>query len=132
MERPERESIERALGSMSSADKMVLSRLNENGMAWIVGGWVRDSLSGGNPDDMDIATTLTPEQIKSIFPRSLMVGASFGTVIVRLDGDVGGDSEWQVTTLRSEGDYSDGRRPGMVSFLEGGEENSGIFADLSR
>lgn len=132
MEQPERESIERALGSMSSADKMVLSRLNENGMAWIVGGWVRDSLSGGNPDDMDIATTLTPEQIKSIFPRSLMVGASFGTVIVRLDGDVGGDSEWQVTTLRSEGDYSDGRRPGMVSFLEGGEGNSGIFADLSR
>ena len=132
MEQPERESIERALGSMSSADKMVLSRLNENGMAWIVGGWVRDSLSGGNPDDMDIATTLTPEQIKSIFPRSLMVGASFGTVIGRLDGDVGGDSEWQVTTLRSEGDYSDGRRPGMVSFLEGGEGNSGIFADLSR
>ena len=50
MEQPERESIERALGSMSSADKMVLSRLNENGMAWIVGGWVRDSLSGGNPE----------------------------------------------------------------------------------
>ena len=49
MEQPERESIERALGSMSSADKMVLSRLNENGMAWIVGGWVRDSLSGGAP-----------------------------------------------------------------------------------
>ena len=70
-----RESIEYALGIMSSADKMVLSRLNEKGMAWIVGGWVRDSLSGGNPDDMDIATTY-PEQIKSIFPRSLMVGAS--------------------------------------------------------
>ncbi len=127
-----RESIEYALGSMSSADKMVLSRLNENGMAWIVGGWVRDSLSGGNPDDMDIATTHTPEQIKSIFPRSLMVGASFGTVIVRLDSDVGGDSEWQVTTLRSESDYSDGRRPGMVSFIGEGEGNSGILADLSR
>ena len=127
-----RESIKSALGSMSSADKMVLSRLNENGMSWIVGGWVRDSLSGGNPNDMDIATTLAPEQIKSIFPRSLMVGASFGTVIVRLDGDLGRDSEWQVTTLRSEGKYSDGRRPGVVSFLEEGEENSGILADLSR
>ena len=127
-----RESIDCALGSMSSADRMVLSRLNEKGMSWIVGGWVRDSLSGGNPDDMDIATTLTPAQIKSIFPRSLMVGASFGTVIVRLDGDFGGDSEWQVTTLRSEDEYSDGRRPGVVSFLEEGEENSGILADLSR
>ena len=127
-----RESIEFALGSLSSADKIVLSRLNQKGMAWIVGGWVRDSLSGGSPDDMDIATTLAPEIIKSIFPRSLMVGASFGTVIVRLDGDVGGDSQWQVTTLRSEGDYYDGRRPRTVKFLEGGEENSGIFADLSR
>ena len=58
-----RETIEYALGGMSSADKMVLSRLNENGMAWIVGGWVRDSLLGGNPDDMDIATTLTPEPV---------------------------------------------------------------------
>ena len=67
-------------------------------------------LSLEEPDDMDIATTLTPEQIKSIFPRSLMVGASFGTVIVRLDGDVGGDSEWQVTTLRSEDEYSDGKK----------------------
>lgn len=132
MEKSVRESIECALGGMSSADKMVLSRLNENGMAWIVGGWVRDSLSGGNPDDMDIATTLTPEQIKSIFPRSLMVGASFGTVLVRLDEDFEGDSEWQVTTLRTEGDYSDGRRPGTVSFIEEGEGNNGIFADLSR
>ena len=61
-----------------------------------------------------------------------MVGASFGTVIVRLDGDFGGDSEWQVTTSRSEDEYSDGRRPGVVSFLEEGEENSGILADLSR
>jgi len=127
-----RETIECALDSMSSADKMVLGRLNENGVAWIVGGWVRDSLSGGIPDDMDIATTHTPEQIKSIFPRSLMVGASFGTVIVRLDGEDCEGPEWQVTTLRSESDYSDGRRPGMVRFLEGGEGNSGIFADLSR
>ena len=44
MEESVRESIEYALGIMSSADKMVLSRLNEKGMAWIVGGWVRDSL----------------------------------------------------------------------------------------
>lgn len=127
-----RDSIESALGSMTGADKLVLGRLNENGMAWIVGGWVRDTLTGENPDDMDIASTLTPDQIKSIFPRSLMVGASFGTVIVRLDSAVGGGAEWQVTTLRSESDYSDGRRPGMVSFLEVGEGNSGILADLSR
>ena len=132
MEGPTRESIDRALGSLTSVDNIVLKRLGDNGKAWIVGGWVRDSLSGGSPGDMDIATTLNPEQIKSIFPKSLMVGASFGTVIVRLDDDLGDGSEWQVTTLRSEGEYSDGRRPGKVSFLEGGEENSGIIADLGR
>ena len=87
MEGPTRESIDRALGSLTSVDNIVLKRLGDNGKAWIVGGWVRDSLSGGSPEDMDIATTLNPEQIKSIFPKSLMVGASFGTVIVRLDDD---------------------------------------------
>ena len=127
-----RESIDHALGSLSSVDNIVLNGLRDNGKAWIVGGWVRDSLSGGDPEDMDIATTLNPEQIKAIFPKSLMVGASFGTVIVRLDDNLGDGLEWQVTTLRSEGDYSDGRRPSKVSFLEGGEGNSGIIADLSR
>lgn len=132
MEESLRECIGQALEGLSDADKLVISRLGEEGEAWIVGGWVRDSLSGGNPKDMDIATTLTPEQIKSIFPRSLMVGASFGTVVVRIDDNLGKGSEWQVTTLRSEGNYSDGRRPEKVSFLDVGEENSGIIEDLSR
>jgi len=120
MEESLRECIGQALEGLSDADKLVISRLGKEGEAWIVGGWVRDSLSGGNPKDMDIATTLTPEQIKSIFPRSLMVGASFGTVVVRIDDNLGKGSEWQVTTLRSEGNYSDGRRPEKVSFLDVG------------
>ena len=60
-----------------------------------------------------------------------MVGASFGTVIVRIE-DEDNTSEWQVTTLRSEEDYLDGRRPEKVSFLEVGEDDKGIIEDLSR
>ena len=64
---------------------------------------------------MDIATTLLPAKVKELFPRSLMVGEKYGTVIVRLDEGVS-DGTWEVTTLRSEGSYGDGRRPDMVEF----------------
>ena len=127
-----RESIEYALGIMSVLTRWFLADLTRKVWPGLLEDGLEILSQEGNPDDMDIATTLTPEQIKSIFPRSLMVGASFGTVIVRLDDDFEEDLQWQVTTLRSEGDYSDGRRPETVSFLEEGEGNSGIFADLSR
>ena len=127
-----REALDAALERISGTDEYVLSKLRENGSAWIVGGWVRDSLLGKNPEDMDIATTLTPDQIKTIFPRSLMVGASFGTAIVRLDDGMESDTEWQVTTLRSEGDYVDGRRPEVVNFLSTEGEYQGILEDLGR
>jgi len=120
-----------ALRQISDGDRYVLGELRKKGSAWIVGGWVRDSLIGRSAEDMDIATTLKPEDIKSIFPRSIMVGASFGTVIVRI-GDEDNTSEWQVTTLRSEEEYLDGRRPEKVSFLEVGEDDKGIIEDLSR
>ena len=45
---------------LSDSDKLVLDRLCERGEAWVVGGWVRDSLAGKTPSEMDIATTLTP------------------------------------------------------------------------
>tara|TARA_B100000927_G_scaffold82675_1_gene66259 strand:+ start:6835 stop:8118 length:1284 start_codon:yes stop_codon:yes gene_type:complete len=126
-----RDNLLDALHHLSDASQHLLSELRKKGSAWIVGGWVRDSMMGIRAEDMDIATTLTPEQIKSIFPRSIMVGASFGTVIVRLEDDELG-SEWQVTTLRSEGDYSDGRRPDRVRFIEEGEDNANIIEDLGR
>ena len=125
------DDLVKALRQISDDDRYVLGELRKKGSAWIVGGWVRDSLMGMSAEDMDIATTLKPEDIKSIFPRSIMVGASFGTVIVRIE-DEDNTSEWQVTTLRSEEDYLDGRRPEKVSFLEVGEDGKGIIEDLSR
>ena len=126
-----RHDLTKALRQISDDSRYVLGELRKNGSAWIVGGWVRDSLMGGNAADMDIATTLTPKEIESIFPRSIMVGANFGTVLVRIE-DEENTSEWQVTTLRCEEDYLDGRRPETVSFLEAGEDDKGIIEDLSR
>ena len=107
----------------SQADRLVLSGLRSKGEAWIVGGWVRESASGEPSTDMDIATNLLPEEVKKLFPLSLMYGAEYGTVVVRLEGH---EKSWEVTTLRSEGGYGDGRRPDNVEF------GVDINGDLSR
>ena len=99
---------------LTSEDKSVLQRLRTEGKAWIVGGWVRDVLLGKSPFELDIATTLTPDEVKRLFPRTIPVGEDYGTVIVRLDE--GNKGEWEVTTLREEGNYGDGRRPDNVVF----------------
>ena len=107
-------------------DLLVLEGLRSRGEAWIVGGWVRESISGRKDTDVDIATTLHPDEVKAIFPRSLMVGAKYGTVSVRLDEGIWGNEIWEVTTLRSDGSYGDGRRPDEVEFC------TNIEDDLSR
>ena len=100
---------------LSPEDNLVLDRLRENGEAWIVGGWVRETLlMTESKSDLDIATTLLPKEVIEIFPRTIPVGEEYGTVIVRLDGE--SEKQWEVTTLRKDGTYGDGRRPDNVSF----------------
>lgn len=56
----------------------VLYKLNENGFqAYLVGGGVRDILLGLQPKDFDVATDATPEQVKSIFKNSRLIGRRF-------------------------------------------------------
>ena len=107
---------------LSEADGLVLEGLRSAGKAWIVGGWVREAVSGRHETDMDIATTLLPAKVKELFPRSLMVGEEYGTVIVRLEENIS-DGTWEVTTLRSEGSYGDGRRPDQVEFGQSIEDD---------
>ena len=99
---------------LSLEDNLVLQRLRCEGEAWIVGGWVREALLGNSSTDLDIATTLTPDNVKKLFPRSIPIGEDYGTVIVRLEKEIEG--QWEVTTLRKEGTYGDGRRPDNVLF----------------
>ena len=93
------------------------------GGVWLVGGSVREALLGNPWKDLDLATTLDPDDVLEIFPRALPTGTQFGTVTVRL---VDSDMQFEVTTLRSEGSYGDGRRPDEVAFGDSLEE------DLSR
>jgi len=79
--------------------------------AYLVGGCVRDRLLGVAPSDFDIATDAPPSRVQTLFPGALLVGAHFGVVIVR-----DGDAQVEVSTFRSEGSYSDGRRPDAVRF----------------
>jgi len=112
------------LSLLTPEDNLVLDKLRTRGEAWIVGGWVREALLGNLSSDLDIATTLTPAQVKELFPRTIPIGEDYGTVIVRLDQEIVG--EWEVTTLRKEGTYGDGRRPDNVVF------GNNIEADLAR
>jgi poly(A) polymerase len=80
--------------------------------AYLVGGCVRDRLLGVTPKDFDIATDARPDEVVEYFPQARLVGAQFGVVLVG-----GGDGiQVEVATFRSEGVYSDGRRPDAVRF----------------
>ena len=96
----------------------VVQRLQHAGFqALWAGGCVRDELLGLTPADYDIATDATPEQVKQQFKRCLEFGASFGVMEVLGPRDAQGD--WlkvQVATFRSDGTYSDERRPDSVTF----------------
>ena len=89
--------------------------------AWIVGGAVRDSILGKEPSDFDICTDATPEQVIESFEETIPTGIKFGTITVQ-----SGDSQHEVTTLRTETGYGDGRRPDVV------EWGTSLEIDLSR
>ncbi|HEX4613569.1 MAG TPA: CCA tRNA nucleotidyltransferase [Urbifossiella sp.] len=83
------------------------------------GGCVRDELLGLEPNDYDVATDARPEQVQNLFRRSLAIGAAFGVIEVvgPRDPSRGGDHlTVEVATFRSDGTYSDGRRPDAVTF----------------
>ena len=111
------------LSQLAASDRRVLERLSQRGQAWIVGGWVRDRLQGLNPTEMDIATNLHPDIVSQLFDKTIPVGAAFGTILV-LDEE--SNKSWEVTTLRCDGTYGDGRRPDDVEF---GDD---IIEDLAR
>lgn len=94
---------------------------NAGERAWVVGGCVRDTLRGERVNDWDVATTARPDEVRKVFPRVIPTGIDHGTVTVLWKGEA-----YEVTTLRGEGAYSDGRRPDNVVFV--GE----IDQDLAR
>jgi len=73
---------------ISSSARRVISALQEKGFAaYVVGGAVRDLLLGLKPKDFDIATSATPEQVRSVFRRSRIIGRRFRLVHVMFGND---------------------------------------------
>lgn len=102
----------------------VINILSSNGhKAYVVGGCVRDSLMGREPDDWDVTTDASPKELKKIFAsfRTVDTGIDHGTVLV-----VSGKTPVEVTTCRIDGEYTDNRHPDSVTFT------SNIEDDLAR
>ncbi len=91
--------------------------------AYAVGGCVRDFLMGNTPQDYDICTSATPEEICDVFQNRTLIhnGEKHGTVGVVIRKQV-----YEITTFRTEGGYSDNRHPDWVKFV------TDIQADLAR
>jgi putative nucleotidyltransferase with HDIG domain len=79
--------------------------------AYLAGGCVRDLLMGREPADYDVATSATPAVVLDSFPRTFAVGAHFGVVLVADE-----EAVTEVATFRTDGSYSDGRRPDSVQY----------------
>ena len=104
--------------------KFVLDRLNKfKHKAYVVGGCVRDSILGKNPDDWDVTTSASPDEIKYAFAdqRTIDTGIKHGTVTVIIS-----KKPVEVTAFRTDGAYSDSRHPDFVNFTKD------IHEDLSR
>ncbi len=102
----------------------IITVLEKNGFeAYLVGGYVRDSMLGKVPKDYDIASSASPEEVRKCFPdrRVIDTGEKHGTVTV-----AAGDDFVEVTTFRVDGNYENHRRPESVTF------SRSLADDLSR
>lgn len=100
----------------------ILKIFNRNGYeAYFVGGCVRDYLLGENFSDIDITTNALPEEVKKVFRKSIDTGIQHGTVTILFNGD-----SYEVTTFRTEEDYTNHRSPEKVEFV------SNLREDLDR
>lgn len=90
--------------------------LQENGHSvYVVGGCVRDSILGRIPNDWDICTSATPNEMLEIFKdkRVIETGLQHGTITVVVN-----EEPYEITTYRIDGNYSDNRRPDSVTFID--------------
>lgn len=98
----------------------VLNKIASHGYeAYFVGGCVRDTLLNKTIQDIDIASSARPEEIEQIFPNTIDVGKEHGTIIV-----VYRQAAYEVTTFRTESDYSDYRHPDSVDFVRNLQEDT--------
>jgi len=86
--------------------------------ALFAGGCVRDALLRRPLKDIDIATSATPDAVERLFPgATVAVGKAFGVIVVLHDRQ-----PFEVATFRSDGAYTDGRRPDAIRFTDAAED----------
>ncbi len=108
----------------SKGAQFAILRLQEHGFeAYAVGGCVRDSLLGREPNDWDLTTNALPHETAACFSdhRIIDTGMKHGTVAVLHEGEL-----LEITTYRLDGDYADNRHPVSVTF------SKDLRDDLSR
>ncbi len=99
--------------------RYIIRTLNKAGHeAYAVGGCVRDSILGREPDDWDITTSAEPHEVKKLFRATIDTGLQHGTVTVRRN-----HKSYEVTTYRVDGIYEDGRHPKEVTFTRNLKED---------
>ncbi len=90
---------------------------------YLVGGGVRNLLVNKRPENCDLTTNATPEEslevLKNLNP---FYNNDFGTVSYNVNVD-GTEELYEITTYRSEKEYSDFRRPDNVSWGKNLEED---------
>ena len=93
--------------------KVVMKKVIDNGgEIYVVGGAVRDWLLKREISDWDFATNLTPEKMKEVFPKNSFCENAFGTFsVLQKDGEI-----FEITTYRTERNYSDKRHPDVVEW----------------
>ena len=92
----------------------VLKILNQNNHeAYIVGGYVRDSLLNKKTNDIDICTSATPKEILEIFDNVIISDMQYGSVIVSYKG-----YNFDVTTFRKEIKYESNRKPVKIKYIK--------------
>lgn len=112
--------------NLSDDAKAIIKLLLDNGFdAYAVGGCVRDSLMGREMGDIDITSSATPKQLEELLLENNIkyfeTGIKHGTVTALIN-----HTPYEITTFRSDGDYSDNRHPDSVKFV------SNIADDLKR
>lgn len=97
---------------LPAAVTSIIERLETAGYeAYAVGGCVRDMLLSREPNDWDITTSASPQQVKQVFRKTVDTGIEHGTVTVVMEHE-----NYEVTTYRVDGVYLDGRHPSGVTF----------------
>ena len=76
-----------SINNFNEVEIKILNKLNEYGKGYIVGGAIRDILLGLKPKDVDFATNLSYETLKTLFseytPKE--TGKSFGVLRIRIN-----------------------------------------------